>query len=282
MIGIIITLILDGLLLFFLIRRNKDYPFGLDDYAVLTVVALVSLFLSGRLNGFFGDILLKFFDGKYCYIEGELYWYSRKSELLHDFIKYFFIVAVVEETTKHIVLFFQLRRKQVRTYLDCIISFLIVSVIFSVVEDIEYFIYKDAQYRFITEISGHLMFSMIVGECYYKYMVNKKMINLHSFLVDKGVVDKNTHIKPKYISIFIRGFLTAIFLHGLYNFCISLSGIIFILCLISYAILFCFKYKKALNNKLISVSAVEKYEKLQLQVTKEEIFSLIMNSNKDE
>ena len=106
-----------------------------------------------------------------------------------DFLSFYFMnflgVAIVEETTKHIILFIQIRKKTVRTYLDCVLSFILVSVIFSVVEDIVYYINYGSVVgipRLVTELSCHIMFSMIVGECYYKYLINKKILFMHRYL----------------------------------------------------------------------------------------------------
>lgn len=279
MIGIICVIILDSLLIFLLLKRNRDYPFGKEDYAVMIVVAAIALFISGNLNGFFEKTLDRIFVNKYYYVDGVAYWNSGRYEIIYYLIQ-FFLVAVVEETTKHIILFTQLRRKKVRTYLDCIISFLLVSALFSIVEDISYFrLYGSAtsQLRFVTEISGHLMFSMFVGECYYKYMVNKKIVILHSYLQDKGAVGKDGVIKPHFISIFLCGFSIAILLHWLYNFLVTMYPTLGWICIAIYGVVFCFRYKNALKNKFISTRVVEKYAKIQSDVSKEDIYKLLLN-----
>lgn len=279
MIGIICVIVLDTLLLFFLFKRNKDYPFGKEDYAVLIVVALLALQISGDFNNLFEVILDKIFINKYHYIDGVAYWDSKSYQIIYNLILFFF-VAIIEETTKHIILFTQLRRKNVRTYLDCIISFLFVSALFSVIEDISYYrMYGSAtaQVRFITEISGHLMFSMFVGECYYNYLVNKKMVILHSYLQSTGAVGKSVVIKPRFISIFLAGFSLAVVFHWLYNFLVNTYPIMGWICIAIYGVVFCLRYKNALKNKFISTRVVEKYAKLQFEVSKEEIYKLVLN-----
>ena len=277
MLGIILIIILDAVLLFFLFRKNKKYPFGGLDYLLVVATALTACFISSYLNTFNEKILLFLMKDKFESVDGGRIWDST-----WDFLSFYFMnflgVAIVEETTKHIILFIQIRKKTVRTYLDCVLSFILVSVIFSVVEDIVYYINFGSVVgipRLVTELSGHIMFSMIVGECYYKYLINKKILFMHRYLQDRGNVKSSVVIKEKTVSIFIKGFALAIFLHLMYNFVntvfIEVYGIIIS---IAYTVIFIVKYIKSLKNPLIFTTVAEKYEKLQFDIKKEEIYSI--------
>ena len=284
MIGIILIIILDFILLFILFRKNKKYPFGFIDYALIGVTVLLALFISGMLNGLTEDILLYFMKGKYTLENGIPHWYTIGDKLKYNCI-FFIFVAIVEETTKHILLFVQIRKKTVRTYLDCVLSFILVSALFSVLEDISYYINYGSSVgipRLISELAGHIMYSMIVGECYYKYLIQKKIAFMHSYLQEYGYVDKSVVVKTKTISIFIKGFSLALILHFLYNFIVSsFIDEIGYLCIIAYTIVFIVKYIKALKNPLIVTVVAEKYEKMQFEIKKEEIYSILLNKSRN-
>ena len=277
MLGIILIIILDAVLLFFLFRKNRKYPFGGLDYLLVVVTALTACFISAYLNTFNEKILLFLMKDKFESVDGGRNWDST-----WDFLSFYFLnflgVAIVEETTKHIILFIQIRKKTVRTYLDCVLSFILVSVVFSVVEDIIYYINYGSVVgipRLVTELSGHIMFSMIVGECYYKYLINKKLLFMHRYLQDRGNVKSSVVIKEKTVSIFIKGFALAIFLHLMYNFVNTVFIEVFgNIISIAYTTIFIIKYIKSLKNPLIVTTVTEKYEKLQFDIKKEEIYSI--------
>ena len=98
---------------------------------------------------------------------------------------------------------------------------------------------------------------------------------MHRYLQDRGNVKSSVVIKEKTVSIFIKGFALAIFLHLMYNFVntvfIEVYGIIIS---IAYTVIFIVKYIKSLKNPLIFTTVAEKYEKLQFDIKKEEIYSI--------
>ena len=277
MLGIILIIILDAVLLFFLFRKNKKYPFGGLDYLLVVVTALIACFLSAYLNTLNEDILLYVMKDKFINVENGRIWDSTGDVIFFYFI-HFLGVAIVEEAAKHIILFIQIRKKTVRTYLDCVLSFILVSAIFSVTEDIVYYINYGSSVgipRLVTELAGHIMFSMIVGECYYKYLINKKILFMHRYLQERGNVKSNIVIKKKTISIFVKGFALAIFLHFMYNFVsVVFKDAVDIILYITYTTIFIIKYIKSLKNPLIFTTVAEKYEKLQFDIKKEEIYSI--------
>ena len=258
-----------------IMRKNKRFPFKKKDYFILSAIAVGAVLFSIIASGFAQVSIYYMFRRRYFYLDGEWYWYYKKSLIFYTWVNHLFGVALIEEFAKHILLFLQLKTKKVRTYLDCITSFLFVGVLFAVIEDIKYYVNYDVTYRFIGALSGHLMFSMIVGGFYYRYMVNKKIVILDRFLKDVGAVDSSVRVKGCSKIILAGGFLLAVALHTLYNFLASLYPVLWIICLVLYGVIFIILYIGALKNKLILSKAIERYEKLQSQVNKKQIFELI-------
>jgi len=286
---IILIIIINIFLIVFLCNKNSHSNFITKSKILIFILfGLLAAIASIFSETFLESILSSFFSDKYTVTEEGIIWDSKGAQILYNFFFTFIIVGITEELTKFFPCYLYINGKlntisnEKATRLDCIIPFVIVGATFSVLEDVVY-IFSDTTnssigfVRLITEVAGHLFWSLLIGEGFYRHAVRSRSQKILYKIKEKERLNYiNTGMfsdNMLYISVAFN-----ILMHGIYNFLlltIPFLGIIFII--ISY-ILF-FKFTKNLINNDIEYEAI--YEVLlgQNVYSKEEIVEFIKEIN---
>ncbi len=231
--------------MFFLNKGNN----AVKHYLLIAIIGGIISVIACLFIEFFSGILLDtFFSEHYYWEDGWYYFDSVGTKYLYVFIDSFLLTALVEESVKYITTFALNEKKQHKlyNYLECIIPYLIIGVVFSVIEDALYIknIEGSGLARVIIFFTGHVSFSMIFGYFYYKYRVNTEINNLYYEAKRKGVKLRHK-MMPKRRPIVI-GMLLVTIMHGMNNF-IDTEYYFYLWTL--YIIIFIVLFKRIIKNK---------------------------------
>ena len=134
-----LTIILNALLLTFFFLKNKGSKFiCLKKPLRFTVFSCMTggvILITIGLFYFAQTIVLGMFAGQYIITINGVVWNNPGAGLLYNFISYFLIVGVIEEIIPVFVLNKEFYSEDMTKKYDCIIAFLIVGMVFSIVED---------------------------------------------------------------------------------------------------------------------------------------------------
>lgn len=143
---IFIIIILNLSLLFFLLLRNKNSSI-FNRYTILKVLLLIGFgcivcILAFLIEYCASFLLVSFFTNGYSIVGDKVYWNNLFFKVLYNFILYFIVVDIVEEPLKILPVFLYNKRclfyhNDLKKF-DFIISFLIIGMTFSIIEDVKY------------------------------------------------------------------------------------------------------------------------------------------------
>ncbi len=230
----------------FYLNRGKN---AVKHYLLIAIIGgIISVLACLFIEQFSGILLDTFFSYHYYWEDGWYYFDSAATKYLYVFIDSFLLTALVEESVKYITVFTLNEKKQHKlyTYLECIMPYLIIGIVFSVIEDALYIknIEGSGWARVITFFTGHVSFSMIFGYFYYKYRVNTEINNLYYEAKRKGI-KLRYKMAPKRRPIVI-GMLLVTFMHGLNNF---IDEEIYLYLWFLYMIIFIVLFIRIIENK---------------------------------
>lgn len=258
---------IDVLLLSFLLFGNKngEYLKNKKRFLISLVYLVVSLLASFFLVSLLEIFLLAVLSSKYSYTETGIVWDNMFFEVLYNFIYYFLAVALVEELGKILPTYHFLEgdTSEIKTKFDCMIPFLLVSMGFSIVEDILYIYkyYPDEEFvgfmRLIVELPGHVLWGLLIGEAYYRYTVkcNVELLRYRLKQDDERFKYVNTGMYSQ--KIFKVATLLIIILHGLFDFLLVTNSTIgYIYIFISF-VYFSFYLLKLKNVDLKEATKIE-------------------------
>ena len=252
MLYIMIIVLFSCLFLGVMFRLNKGHNM-VKHYVLIAVVGGIVTVIACLFIEFFSGILLDtFFSEHYYWQDGFYYFDSKLAANMYRFIDSFLLAALVEESVKYITVFGLNEKKQDKlyTYIECVMPFLIIGVIFSVVEDILYInnIEGSGLARVLTFFTGHVSFSMIFGYFYYKYRVNVEINNLYYKAKKKGVKLRHKMMQKR-IPI-VKGMILVVLMHGLNNF---INDKYYVYLWLSYMVIFIILFVRLNKNKTKNV-----------------------------
>ncbi len=238
-----LIIILNALLLTFFFLKNKGSKFiCLKKPLRFTVFSCMTggvILITIGLSYFAQTIVLGMFAGQYTITINGVVWNNPGTGLLYNFISYFLIVGVIEELLKIIPVFVlnkEFYSEDMTKKYDCIIAFLIVGMVFSIVEDFLYiFIYYEGAVnvgiqRLLTEFSTHTLWALLIGIGYYKYFVKKKAERIAFNLKTRQVEGISYNLGMSSKKIFTLSCLIVVLMHGMYDFLLvtfPILGIVF-------------------------------------------------------
>lgn len=204
-------------LMFFLNKRHNDFK----NYLLIAVIGgIISVIICLLIEHFNGFLLDAFFSEHYYWEDGVYYFDDSLSKNLFVIIESFILAGLIEETVKYTTVFClnEKRHHKLYTYLECIIPFLIIGVVFSVIENYMYIKnYENVGLtRVIIFFAGHPLYAMIFGNFYYKHRVNIEINNIYYNAKKNGIKIRNkmrSKRKPLIIGMFL-----SILGHGMHNF----------------------------------------------------------------
>ena len=142
---IIIIILINALLLLYFFIKNKDsIYFSLKTplrFLLFIPLLAVIIFLCIMLTTLLEVIVLMLFADYYAIYDGVIYWDSITAKHIYYFIYYFLLVGIIEEGLKimpMVIINSEAFMTDFKKKYDCIISFLIVGILFSVIEDVMY------------------------------------------------------------------------------------------------------------------------------------------------
>ena len=281
---ILIIILINALMFLYVLRKNKEGKIFKKKkrYLICILFGVIALLLALIISSILESILSIIFANYYKIVDDELIWTNTIAKLIYYFINCFLNVALVEEVAKFLPLFFLIENNywERKTKYDCIIPFLVVAIIFSIIEDIVYIYSYNPEsstgiLRLLTELSGHIFWGLIIGIGYYKYTVKS---NVES--IKYGVKRLKEANKQNYNfintgmfadTILIIHIAIAIVLHGIFDFlAFNNFAIIIVIFSIVCTIYFIQRIVK-LKNSDILLESIIKYKGYDLDATEEMI-----------
>ena len=264
-----------------LLLKNKSQKLTFKYFAILTLLGALAVGVSFVLGTYVSTWLTWTFAGYYYVEDGVIIWNNIIAEVLYYFINCFLVVAVIEEYSKSLIIKkFDGVEVSLKTTLDCITQFVIVGVVFAILEDIMYIVRYDAGLtRLLITLSGHFMYALVFGYYYSKSKIYKEFTNIGVKLNARGYQLKRAISGNKARAYMAKATLIPILLHGTHNFIAYVLPDIAVIFIIIETILFLRYFIKAIrNNYSIHDKAIELFISKYPKVTKEEIEEILINS----
>lgn len=172
---------------------------------------------------------------------------------IYNFVKYFFVVALVEEAFKFLILYFVTKKSNdFNCLFDGMIYAIFVSLGFAALENIFYVLeygFSNALMRAVLSVPAHMFFAVMMGYYYTFWHIDEKAINMERKLKQTFPTDTNVVAFAPSSSRY-KTLLVPVLAHGLYDFCCTagtgLSFFVFIIFVI-YMYVNCFKKIKNLS-----------------------------------
>lgn len=272
------------LLLIYVLRKNKEGQLFKKKkrYLICILFGVIAFVLSLIIEWVFEFILSLVFSNYYKIVDDKLVWTSLVAQLIYYFIDCFLIIAIVEELAKFLPLFLVIENNywERKTKFDCILPFLIVTITFSIIEDIIYiYIYYPESstgiLRLLTEFSGHILWGLISGIGYYKYTVKTKVES-----IKYGIKKLKGGDNPNYKfintgmfsdTILIIHILIVTVLHGIFDFLVVNNFVVILIIFSVICIIYCIQRIVKLKNSDILLESIIQYKRYDLDVTEEMI-----------
>ncbi len=205
-------------LLVFIFKKDKADKEPLDLLLkLLGLGALISLpviFVGGILDSILQMIFNTGGSGA-IYLSGFEYY-------LYNFIDAFFVVALIEEGFKWLVLYFVTHKnKNFNSLFDGIIYAVFVSLGFAILENIMYVFssgFETAIMRAITAVPGHMFDGVIMGYYYTLWHAASVSSGIEKYFITKGIIPQGSNaFKPQKLLAF--SIIMPVIAHGFYDFC---------------------------------------------------------------
>lgn len=272
------------LLLIYVLRKNKEGQLFKKKkrYLICILFGLIACVLSLIIERILEFILSLSFANYYKIVDDKLVWTSLVAQLLYYLIDCFLIIAIVEELAKFLPLFLVIENNywERKTKFDCILPFLIVTITFSIIEDIIYiYIYYPESstgiLRLLTEFSGHILWGLISGIGYYKYTVKTKVES-----IKYGIKKLKGGDNPNYKfintgmfsdTILIIHILIVTVLHGIFDFLVVNNFVVILIIFSVICTIYCIQRIVKLKNSDILLESIIQYKRYDLDATEEMI-----------
>lgn len=223
--------------------RVEKEPIGL--LLLLFGLGAVSCYPAALVEGFLEEIIDPIFSSMGT-VEGGTIILSTPLYYLYQFVSNFIGVALVEEGFKFLILVLVTRKnKHFNSLFDGIVYAVFVSLGFAALENVLYVLqngWGNAITRAVLSVPGHMFNAVMMGYYYSLWHVIDKALVLEKDMIAQIGVPSNVPLfsskKERWLSI-----LVPVFFHGFYNFCCSVSGILWLMTLIGFVVfmyIYCF------------------------------------------
>jgi RsiW-degrading membrane proteinase PrsW (M82 family) len=176
----------------------------------------------------------------------EVLGFKDKLSVGENFVQYLLVVALWEEGFKFLILVLVTKKnKHFNSLFDGIVYAVFVSLGFAALENVLYVLqngWGNAITRAVLSVPGHMFNAVMMGYYYSLWHVIDKARVLEKDMIAQIGVPSNVPLfsskKERWLSI-----LVPVFFHGFYNFCCSVSGILWLMTLIGFVVfmyIYCF------------------------------------------
>ncbi len=172
---------------------------------------------------------------------------------IYNFLKYFLVVALVEEAFKFAILYFVTKKNHnFNCLFDGIIYAVFVSLGFAALENIFYVLeygFVNALTRAVLSVPAHMFFAVMMGYHYTFWHIEDKIVMMEQQLIqDNAAVSGAVDFVPGKHRI--KTLLMPILAHGLYDFCCVIgttAAMVLFLLFVIYMYHSCFKTIKKIS-----------------------------------
>lgn len=227
-----------GLLIYtFAKDRVEKEPIGLllllFGLGVASVVPAVILETIGDtvLNAAFSGVVTVSDEGTY-YTSTPLYY-------LYNFLEYFLVVALSEETVKWLIMFLVTgKNKNFNCLFDGVVYSVFVSLGFAAAENVMYVLqngFGNAIMRALTAVPAHMFFAVIMGYFYSYWHLHYVAGGIEKLLIANRVISVR---EPYFKSgrLLFLSLLVPILCHGFYDFCATIDSWVFTILFFAFLI----------------------------------------------
>jgi len=165
---------------------------------------------------------------------------------VYQFIKAFFVVALVEEGLKWIALRLGTRKdRHFDSFFDGIIYSVFVSLGFAAWENIQYvamYGFKTGLMRAVLSVPAHMFFAVFMGYFFSLYTIRRKAKKADEIL-KQSYGNQNAKSKISAVSYGLLSIIVPVIIHGFYDFCLFYSTIVtnvLFVTLMSFLYIYCF------------------------------------------
>lgn len=237
----------------YIFRKDRVEKEPVSLLLILFFLGMISCFPIARVESFLiGIVEVLFRPFGYIDANGTLL-VSDSVFYIYNFVKYFLVVALVEEAFKFIILYFVTNNnKNFNCLFDGIIYAVFVSLGFAALENIFYVLengFANAIMRAVLSVPAHMFFAVLMGYYYTFWHVEKEIVTMEKKL-------KFDNVMYSGVPEFLPGknkqnmILIPILAHGLYDFSCTtgtLAGLFVFVLFVVFMYVTCFRKVKKMS-----------------------------------